>query len=157
MLAHMFGGVPSATEMKYFYDTLAERAKDVSVYPGVSDCLDALTSKVEIAIFTGASQRSAEILLKSTELDRHFRTIVGGDNYPPKPDPSGILAVVDAVGRPPDRVAYIGDAPTDMKASTSAGVTALAAGWGHLFVAGSGETAILSQPSCVVDLLSIEQ
>ena len=154
MLTHIFGREPSTTEMQYFYETLAKRAADVSVYPGITNCLTALTSKVAIAVFTGASQRSAEILLKSTELERHFHTVVGGDNFPPKPDPAGILAVVDAIGCTADRVAYIGDAPTDMKASLSAGVTALAAGWGHLFEAGSGETAILSQPSDVVDMLS---
>ena len=151
MLARILGRPPTADEMTFFYKTLAAKADEVEVYPGVVACLSTLQQWLTLAVFTGASDRSAGILLGACGLSSHFDVVVGGDAYPPKPDPGGILAVVEAAGSAVERAAYIGDAPTDIQAAVAAGVQALAAGWGHLHEAGHGEHIIFDQPFAVTD------
>ncbi len=87
VIAHLIGREALVDEMDFFYDALAGRADAVSSYPGILNCLQALESKVELAVFTGASRRSADILLETTQLARYFTHVEGGDEHPPKPDP----------------------------------------------------------------------
>lgn len=47
-----------------------------------------------------------------------------------KPDPAPILAALDACGRGQDGTVYVGDAPTDLRAASNAGVAAIGVTWG---------------------------
>lgn len=150
MLTSILGRHPEPAEMEYFYKTLESNAKDVSVYPEIEDSLGILSNHISSCVFTGASQRSAEILIKATGIAKYFEIVVGGDEFPPKPAPEGIRAVMDAAKCSATRTAYIGDAPTDMKAAQNAEVSAFGAGWGHLYKEGSGELYSFRSPSDLV-------
>ena len=47
-----------------------------------------------------------------------------------KPDPEGILKIIEACDADPSATFHIGDRAEDTESSRRAGVTALAAGWG---------------------------
>lgn len=151
VVAHLLGQEPSAQQMDFFYNTLADKAGVVSAYSGIVETLEALAPQIDVAVFTGASSRSASILLNETQLAHYFKHIEGGDSHPPKPDPGGIVTVAETFGYPLGRVAYVGDAPYDMEAAFSAGVMGLAAGWGHLFEQKIPQCTVLDTPA---DLLN---
>lgn len=95
-----------------------------SVHPGVTDILSFLRSSgVRLAVFTGKGRRTATITLEGLNLSAFFDMVVSGDDVVRhKPDPEGILKVVEAFGLPPERVLMVGDSVGDIKASRAAGV-----------------------------------
>lgn len=140
--------------MTYFYNQLAENSHRIKVYEGIVNCLTALRNHVKLAVFTGASQRSADILLSALKLDDYFDLILGGDDYPAKPDPAGLVAVANRLNVPPEQTVYVGDAHTDIEAARAAGMLPVAAGWGHLYQADNGYEHIALTPLDVLPLAS---
>lgn len=134
MLRQIFGEVPAPEVFEEFYRALSQRASEAKVYNGIVQCLRAVNEKsIKQSVFTGASQRSANIILGRMTLIEQFDFVLGGDDHPPKPDPGGLLAVLDFFGAKPSRAAYVGDSPSDMQAAAAIGVRSIRAGWGHLY------------------------
>lgn len=50
--------------------------------------------------------------------------------YPEKPDPSSLLALIDELGCKTDNVLYAGDSGVDMQCGKNAGVFTIGVGWG---------------------------
>lgn len=50
---------------------------------------------------------------------------------PRKPDPTGLVALVDELGFDPSQAVYVGDAVTDVEVAHRAGTVAVAASWGY--------------------------
>ncbi len=50
--------------------------------------------------------------------------------YPTKPDPSSLLALIDELGCKTDKVLYAGDSGVDMQCGKNAGVFTVGVGWG---------------------------
>jgi HAD superfamily hydrolase (TIGR01509 family) len=62
-------------------------------------------------------------LLEQTGLERHLPVVVvSGDVGFKKPDPRIFDTAIEAVDLPPDRIAYVGDAPEDILAADGAGM-----------------------------------
>lgn len=98
-------------------------------FPGVLDLLQWLkANQIHAAIVSGKGAGSAEISLRRTGLAPYFDTVETGS-------PDGIIKhksigkVLQAWDLPPDRVAYVGDAPADVTSAREAGVVPLAAAW----------------------------
>lgn len=143
------------TELDAYHRVLAQEADAVTACAGIADALAALHGSVPMAVFTGASHRAAEILLRAAGLARYFTIVVGGDQVPrPKPDLAGILLACAQLGAEPARTVYIGDAPTDLLAARNAGVIAAAAGWGHLYSPQMKPDVLLEVPDAVPQLFS---
>jgi HAD superfamily hydrolase (TIGR01509 family) len=130
----------------------------VHPYPGVREtvrCLQELSNDVGMAVFTGASRLSAEILLTRAGLAEWLCVVVGGDDVSrPKPAPDGILEACRRLKRIPEEVAYIGDSPNDLLAARAAGAVAIAAGWGHLYDPNAEADVTLTRPDQILGLLS---
>ena len=101
-------------------------------YPGIRKLLASLQrAGVTLAVFTGASRKSAEIALHRSGLAPFFDAIVTADDVSQtKPDPQGLELVMDAVGAPKGKTVYVGDDPNDIVASRRAGIQGAAALWG---------------------------
>ena len=52
-------------------------------------------------------------------------------DIPRKPDPAGLLRILDELGVEPGRCAYVGDSPGDVKVARNAGVYAVGVTWGY--------------------------
>jgi len=152
MLERLIGKTPSTHVMEHFYECLSEKSSSVQTYDGIKNCLSELSASVKLAVFTGASQRSAEILLNSVQLKDSFDLILGGDNYPPKPDPGGLISAASQLGSAPERCVYIGDAPSDIQAAISAKMVSIAAGWGHLYSEESQAAYVAERPWDVIKI-----
>jgi HAD superfamily hydrolase (TIGR01549 family) len=106
-----------------------ESARRARLFPGIETALRLLKRRgVALAIVTGKGARSAAISLRHLRLAEFFDVVETGS-----PDgsvkPLAIQRVLAKWGAAPDRVAYVGDVPTDMEAAKEAGVIPLAAGW----------------------------
>ena len=103
-------------------------------YGGIDELLFTLKRRgVNLAVYTGADEESAQFTLQKLGLSRFFSTIVtGGDVRKPKPDPEGLRIVMNATGARSNQMTYVGDHPNDVKASRNAGIKSAAAYWGSL-------------------------
>jgi beta-phosphoglucomutase len=75
------------------YRQRLEELVTLPVYPEVTQFIDKLhTSGYKLAVVTGAIRSEVELVLKQSEIDRYFDTIVSGDEISQsKPDPEGYL------------------------------------------------------------------
>lgn len=131
ILAHLLGRPLAAGEADAYYRRL--RGVLPPPYPGVAAVLAELRARGHlVVVFTGASTRAAATLLTGAGLE--IDLLVGGDQIArPKPAPDGLLLAARRLELPPAALAYIGDAPTDLRAARAAGSSSVAAGWGHLY------------------------
>ena len=135
--------------------TTAELAgADVALYPGVRAVLAELRRQGHpVAVFTGSSSRAAAILLTSAGVAVDL--VVGGDQVErPKPAGDGLLLTASRLGVPPSSVAYIGDAPNDLRAARAVGGLAAAAAWGHQYDAAEPADVTLAAPDEALQLVA---
>jgi len=151
ILGHLAGRPLTALETEAYYDELA----DVSVrpYPGVAPAVAVLRARgAVLAVFTGTSTRAAELLLASAGLTADL--LIGGDQIArPKPAPDGLVLAASRLGVEAGDLAYIGDAPADLRAARAAGSHAAAAAWGHLYDPAEPADSVLAAPAEALALL----
>ena len=99
-------------------------------YTGVNDLLSELHARGEsLAILTTSPDMVPRAFIR--QYGWSIAEIVGFHDVSfRKPDPEGILKIVEACDADPSATFHIGDRAEDTEASRRAGVTALAAGWG---------------------------
>jgi phosphoglycolate phosphatase len=94
------------------------------LYPGVREALEALRCRGKVlAVLTNKPILHSRKVLSSLAVEACFQRIVGGDTAPEKkPDPRGLLSILEALGRPPDRSLLVGDSGVDGLTARAAGV-----------------------------------
>ncbi len=116
-------------DFRRFYDELHETHFG-GVYAGVPEMLRELRAAgVRVGLVTGKSRGSWEAMMKRVELGPFEVSVFDDDVREPKPDPEGLALAVDALGVPPVRAAYVGDATSDVEAAVAAGLLPIAALW----------------------------
>jgi phosphoglycolate phosphatase len=112
---------------------LAINGDYVTVYPGVTEGLQALRTKgLRLACVTNKPIAFAAPLLAKTGLDGFFDVVYGGDSLPKKkPDPYPLLKVCEDFGLPPRQVVAIGDSSNDAQAARAAGCKVLTVPYGY--------------------------
>lgn len=154
ILAHLLARPLQAGESDRYYNRLL--TADVQPYPGLRAALATVSAQLPVALFTGASRRSATILLQRAGLADLISVVVGGDEVTrPKPAPDGILEACRRLGCSPSSTAYLGDAPTDLLAARAAGACSVAAGWGHLYSPEASADITLTHPGQIVEILPV--
>jgi phosphoglycolate phosphatase-like HAD superfamily hydrolase len=84
--------------------------------------------------------------------------LVGGDEVSrPKPAADGLLLTARRLGVAPGDLAYIGDAPIDLRAATAAGGIGAAAAWGHQYERAEPADITLATPAEALALLSSDR
>ncbi|MGD2026480.1 MAG: HAD hydrolase-like protein [Anaerolineales bacterium] len=116
---------------KYFlqqYEALHQTG-DFGIYPGMQDVLRLLADHaVHQAIVTGKGRRTTEFSLRYFGLESAFETVETGwlDSSSKE---ACINKVVSGWQTRPDKVLYVGDAPTDIAIARRAGVLPVSAVW----------------------------
>jgi len=107
----------------------------VTVFDGVDEMLDTLfVADVPMGIMTGKGRRTADTTLAAFFWRMYFGAVITGDEAArPKPAPDGLLEVARQLGVRPERCAYVGDSPSDVKAGRTAGMVTIAAGWHSVY------------------------
>ena len=87
----------------------------------------------QLGIVTAKRRATVELAFATVPLGHLFETVVGGDETTRhKPDPDPLQLALERLGARPDDVAYVGDAPFDVRAAKAAGVHAVAVTWGGI-------------------------
>jgi len=111
-----------------FYEALHDMCPDP--FPDIRDLLDLLKEKgVHIAMVTGKGKHSTDISLKKFNLTGYFEIVETGSPTGPRKT-EGIRQVLTSWPHlKKEEIIYIGDAPSDIKASREAGIAVIGAGW----------------------------
>ena len=133
-----------------FLQAYAGSHSATAVYPGVNDLLQWLRRQdVALAIVTNKPERFVAPLLEEKGLGE-FDWVIGGDTLPvKKPDPAGLLHVMDAAGVSPGQSLFIGDSRSDILAARAAGVKVVAVSYGY----NHGRPIAEERPDLLVDSL----
>lgn len=110
---------------------LAANLDAVVAHSGVIEMLDELRSReIPIAIFTGRSWPTTQMILQHRGWQERFVTVVANDHVArPKPSPDGIALTLGRMGLEPHEAIYVGDSTVDILAAHAAGAQAVAALW----------------------------
>ncbi|MGK5088671.1 HAD family hydrolase [Bdellovibrionota bacterium FG-2] len=105
----------------------------VPLHEGIAELLKNLKgTKIPLAIVTGRSWNTTEILLKHHDLLGTFKSVIANDHVPrPKPYPDGVKLASEHLKTSPEHTWFIGDSPVDMLAARSAGSIGIAALWDY--------------------------
>jgi phosphoglycolate phosphatase len=92
-------------------------------YPGVPEALARLRSDGRtLALLTNKPQRATTRIVEALGLAPLLSHITGGDTAAGrKPDPAGLLQIVDAAGAAPASTILVGDSPIDLETARRAG------------------------------------
>jgi phosphoglycolate phosphatase len=103
-------------------------------YDGVREVLDALKESCSLAVLTNKPVRPTAIILEQLQLSTYFDQVVGGDTqFGRKPDPAGLLHLVQGAGSTPTSTVLIGDSPIDLETSRRANTRICLARYGFGF------------------------
>lgn len=107
-----------------------ERHEDeAEVFATIRDTVTAMAhAGVPMAVVTGKGARSADITLRIIGLHDAFETVAPG-SMEGSVKGREIGRIVERWGIAPERVAYVGDMPSDIVEARSAGVVSVAAAW----------------------------
>jgi phosphoglycolate phosphatase len=98
-------------------------------YPGVEALLAGAGRT--LAVHTNKPGAMARKILAGLGLLPRFAAVVGGDEAPRKPDPTGVLEIVARVGGSPGETVFVGDSRVDVAVARAAGVPMVAVTWGY--------------------------
>ena len=119
--------------LRYFLDYYREHMLDNTyLYPGVREALDRLhDSGTPMAILTNKPVRFSQALVHGLGLGAHFFRIYGGNSFEQKkPDPVGILTLLEESGAGRDRTIMVGDSGVDVRTARNAQVMACGVTYG---------------------------
>lgn len=120
-----------------------------TLYPGALDTLASLQKLgIKLALVTNKPEGFLPELLADTQMAGFFQWIVGGDTFAQKkPDPTGLLWVMQQAGVSPEQCLFVGDSRNDVLAAHAAGVACIAVTYGYNY----GQPISAENPALVVD------
>lgn len=121
--------------IKEYYSNLYLNSKkeNTKPYDGIMDLLIKLQeNNIFLAINTNKKQILTEELCKKFFKNIKFEKIIGyKENYPSKPDPTGVYEIVETLNLEKQDAVYIGDTISDVKTAENAGIDAVFVEWGQ--------------------------
>jgi phosphoglycolate phosphatase len=138
------------------YDTCM--LDDTRPYPGTVDVLEKLAGRHRLAVLTNKPTRATARVLGGLDLARFFDPVVGGDtSFGRKPDPRGLLHIIEVAAASPASTMLVGDSPVDRETARRAGARICLArfGFGYTFQPGDldGTERIIDEPYGLVSVL----
>lgn len=97
-------------------------------YPGIGPLL--ARAGRPLAVLTNKPGEVSRKILAGLGLLQRFVVVIGGDEAPRKPDPTGLLELLARVGATPPETVFIGDSRHDVETARRAGVPMVAVTWG---------------------------
>ncbi len=113
----------------FFLDYYRRHKLDhTGLYPGTLETLERLTDgrareRRTLAVLTNKPVRVSREILAELNLMRFFRFVYGGNSFDSKkPDPAGVLSLLEDTGSPPAAAMMVGDSDVDIQTGLNAGV-----------------------------------
>jgi phosphoglycolate phosphatase len=115
--------------LAHWWDHYREHLLDHTVlYPGVADAL--ARARVPLAVHTNKPGVLARRILEGLGVLDRFVEVLGGDEAPRKPDPSGTRALLARHGARPEDAVLVGDSMVDLKTARAVPMRFVAVSWG---------------------------
>jgi phosphoglycolate phosphatase len=141
------------TALAYFLDYYREHKLDQTyVYPGVFASLDSLRlerprTPRSMAVLTNKPIGPSLAICEALGLSPYFFRVYGGNSFlTKKPDPEGLLALMQEAGVTAQQTLMVGDSDVDMLTARNAGVWSMGCSYGL-----SPHTLVAVPPDCLVD------
>ena len=101
-------------------------------YNGIPELLKALQAKgIQCAVLSNKPDKFAAGIVNSLFPAGTFSAIWGKrDDYPRKPDPASVLAIISELNVTPDNCLYIGDSNVDIQTAKNANLRNVGVSWG---------------------------
>lgn len=131
--------------------SLERRLLEIRPFEGIISILSLLKSlDARLAIFTGRSRRTTDIVLSHLEMAGYFSCVIAGDEVMRhKPHPDGIHEICEKLGESPSDAVMIGDHPYDIMAGNAAGLgRTIGCEWGGI---ATREALLAAKPSCLAE------
>lgn len=116
------------TAYAFFIQHYREHNLDFTLtYPGTVEALKALRNELDetprtFAVLTNKPVRPARAICEGLGIAPYFLHIYGGDSFPvKKPDPKGLLSLMEETGARPEETVMIGDSQVDVLTARNAG------------------------------------
>ncbi len=94
-----------------------------TIFKGIDELISKLAKNMKLAILTNNKSQYAEEVLEKFNLSQYFDIIIGfNDVSEVKPNPEGILKILDKWNIKPSEAIFIGDMTTDIEAGKAAKV-----------------------------------
>ena len=144
----------------YYRDTYRENCCIETVpYEGMNEVLKTLQEKgIQLAINSNKSDNTTKILISRCFPDIVFTEVMGArEGVPRKPDPTGVLQILDLMQISREEALYVGDSDTDMLTAKNAGIKAVGCLWGYRdlkTLQESGADILLSRPEELLEHLN---
>lgn len=137
----------------YFLDYYREHKLDFTyAYNGVLESLAALRKLHDgpprtMAVLTNKPVRPAQAICEALNLAPFFLHIYGGNSFKTKkPDPEGIVSLMNEAGAKPEETVMIGDSQVDVETAQNAGTWSIGCTFGL-----SPQTLTTTPPDILVD------
>ena len=107
--------------LAWYRDHMLEHTRP---YPGVLEGLEICRQQgCTMAVLTNKPVRFSQTLLAGLDMDNYFFRVYGGNSFPEKkPNPHGLLLLMQEAGVTPDRTWMIGDSSVDVLTARNAKV-----------------------------------
>lgn len=101
-------------------------------YPGIPELLQALTERgIQVCVLSNKPHADTCGVVRHFFSEIPFAQIRGQvEGVPVKPDPTGALLIVRALGLKPEEFVYLGDTNVDMRTALNAGMHPVGVTWG---------------------------
>jgi phosphoglycolate phosphatase len=139
--------------LAYFLDYYREHKLDQTyVYPGVFAALDSLRFEPggaarSMAVLTNKPIGPSKAICDALGLSHYFFRIYGGNSFATKkPDPEGLLALLNEAGVSAQETLMIGDSDVDIRTARNAGVWSMGCSYGL-----APHTLATVPPDCLVE------
>lgn len=109
-------------------------SRRTQIFPGIREMLESLhAAGMSLAVFTNKPGMLARRVTADMGFDDLLAGVWASDDVgcTMKPDPTGILKVIQVLGAQPSSTLYIGDEPTDAAAARAAGIRCALVAWGY--------------------------
>ena len=119
--------------LRYFLEYYRDHMLDNTyLYPGVREALDRMhDAGTQMAVLTNKPVRFSQALVEGLGLGGHFVRIYGGNSFEQKkPDPVGILTLLEETGAVKQHTIMVGDSHVDVRTARNAQVLACGVTYG---------------------------
>ena len=156
-LEHASLALPVDEVLAVYLDCYRERLLDTTrLYPGMAEALAALgPAGPALAVLTNKPGDLSRTILEGLGVADRFARILGAGDVPArKPDPAGLLALLEELGIPAAEAWMVGDSATDVHTGRAAGVRVAGVAWGFhpAGLRAAGPDRILDDPLGLVRL-----
>ncbi|HEX9050831.1 MAG TPA: HAD-IA family hydrolase [Anaeromyxobacter sp.] len=124
-------------------------------YPGIPALLAG--SGRSLAVCTNKPGVLARKILDGLGLLPHLTAVLGGDEAPRKPDPTGVRELMARAGAAPGETVFVGDSRVDLRTARAAGVAFVGVTWGfgtRAELAAEGATVLVDHASELAPFLA---